>query len=816
MIIAPTTSRLGAGPTIQIRGRSSLSLDNSPLLYVDGVRVSNATAVGATSVSGGGSSFGGQNSNVAGRLNDINPEDIESIEVIKGPAAATIYGTEAANGVIQIITKKGAPGRTDFNVSVETGSLYFRDAEGRMPTNYVKDHVGHHRARGTAFSQEEDRGTPLFKTGQTRQYTASLSGGRDSDALLRLEPVRERLRHRAEQLAPPVRPAREPQRRADLEARFRRRASTTSTCPRTSAPTTVCRRCSGATVGHGLLFRPHAGSIRISRRRFRRQLYDNAQGVSRFTGSGTINHRPIDWFTQHVIVGVDYTGDDSSAIEQFARRTSPCCSAPSSAGGRIGQTLRHNTIITADYAGTARAPPNVVPLLRDLGRRTVLPHGAQHQLPRRVRASPAPASRRCRRTANKAGCDADADDQHDDRRVRPGAVRAARSAVPHGGPPRRQQQRVRRRLQVGDVSEGQPRWVVNEEPFWRVDKRDQHAASCAQRTASRAVSRTRSRRCARSFPSQGPGGSNAVTPNSIGNPDLKPERGKEIELGFETELFNRLSLDFTYFSKQTDDEILNQPIAPSSGFTGNQFVNLGRVDNHGIELQATLQALTANNVSLGHRRQRRDEPGRDQGSRRPSASVVASAGQTTSSATRSAASSRSRVVSADRDPTTGLATNVLCDGRGWQARRGVRDGAVRVHRNADAEDDGSGHQHGLDHEQSAAVRDWSTSSAATAVRTRTSRFAARGSSAHRSAARTTTRSSTRRSTSPRRSGTAAAHRHRRPVLPGRRRSRSSARVSATYTFPNKWLLGRRLARLAHARRPRAAHVDRSTRAPIPK
>ena len=87
-------------------------------------------------------------------------------------------------------------------------------------------------------------------------------------------------------------------------------------------------------------------------------------------------------------------------------------------------------------------------------------------------------------------------------------------------------------------------------------------------------------------PVPGPAGSNAVTPNSFGNPDLKPERGKEIELGFESELFNRLSLDFTYFSKQTDDEILSQPLAPSSGFPGNRFVNIGRVDNHGIELQA--------------------------------------------------------------------------------------------------------------------------------------------------------------------------------------------------------------------------------------
>jgi TonB-dependent starch-binding outer membrane protein SusC len=87
VIIAPSTGRLGAGPSIQIRGRSSIGLDNSPLLYVDGVRVNNALAAGPVGVSG---RLGGQASNVAGRLNDISPEDIESIEIIKGPAAATI------------------------------------------------------------------------------------------------------------------------------------------------------------------------------------------------------------------------------------------------------------------------------------------------------------------------------------------------------------------------------------------------------------------------------------------------------------------------------------------------------------------------------------------------------------------------------------------------------------------------------------------------------------------------------------------------------------------------------------------------------
>ncbi|HET7620910.1 MAG TPA: TonB-dependent receptor plug domain-containing protein, partial [Gemmatimonadaceae bacterium] len=126
VVVVPNSGRLGAGPNIQIRGRSSLSLDNSPLIYIDGVRVNNAVGTGP-----GQNGYGSQNADVGGRLDDISPQDIESIEIIKGPAAATIYGTEAANGVIQIITKKGQTGAPRVSAQVQTGALYFRDPEGR-------------------------------------------------------------------------------------------------------------------------------------------------------------------------------------------------------------------------------------------------------------------------------------------------------------------------------------------------------------------------------------------------------------------------------------------------------------------------------------------------------------------------------------------------------------------------------------------------------------------------------------------------------------------------------------------------------------
>ena len=122
--VAASSGQAGMGSRIRIRGSSSISLSNQPLLYVDGIRVES----GSPSVR---FYTGGQEPS---RLNDFNPEDIESIEIIKGPAAATLYGTEAANGVIRITTKQGRGGETRWNVWAETGLVQEKNT---YPLNYA-------------------------------------------------------------------------------------------------------------------------------------------------------------------------------------------------------------------------------------------------------------------------------------------------------------------------------------------------------------------------------------------------------------------------------------------------------------------------------------------------------------------------------------------------------------------------------------------------------------------------------------------------------------------------------------------------------
>lgn len=108
--LATSAGTVGASQRIRIRGANSLSLSNEPLLYVDGVLISNDK---------GGFSLGGQDYS---RLNDINSEEIENIEILKGPAASAIYGSAAANGVILLTTKKGRAGTTRWAAYVEGGS----------------------------------------------------------------------------------------------------------------------------------------------------------------------------------------------------------------------------------------------------------------------------------------------------------------------------------------------------------------------------------------------------------------------------------------------------------------------------------------------------------------------------------------------------------------------------------------------------------------------------------------------------------------------------------------------------------------------
>ena len=121
-----TGGQIGEGSIIRIRGVSSFSLGSQPLIYIDGIRMDNSTNLGPSLPNTGSGQSG------ASALNDINPNDIASIEIIKGPAAATLYGTEASAGVIQIITKRGETGAPHFEAQVSQGSNFLLNPRGMI------------------------------------------------------------------------------------------------------------------------------------------------------------------------------------------------------------------------------------------------------------------------------------------------------------------------------------------------------------------------------------------------------------------------------------------------------------------------------------------------------------------------------------------------------------------------------------------------------------------------------------------------------------------------------------------------------------
>lgn len=108
----------GASSSIIIRGGTSLERDNQPLFVIDGMPMDNSTGFGDLSAVNGGTNLSTTNGN---RAMDINPEDIESISVLKGPTAAALYGIRAAAGAVVITTKKGKEGVVSIGVNSRTG-----------------------------------------------------------------------------------------------------------------------------------------------------------------------------------------------------------------------------------------------------------------------------------------------------------------------------------------------------------------------------------------------------------------------------------------------------------------------------------------------------------------------------------------------------------------------------------------------------------------------------------------------------------------------------------------------------------------------
>ena len=115
--ILNSSGMAGMNSIIKLRGVGSITGNNSPLIMVYGVRLTQLNTWSNDGSNSSGGTYDGRGGQVVGTLNLINPADIDRVEILKGASAATLYGSDAANGVIQIFTKSGAglaPGVTKF------------------------------------------------------------------------------------------------------------------------------------------------------------------------------------------------------------------------------------------------------------------------------------------------------------------------------------------------------------------------------------------------------------------------------------------------------------------------------------------------------------------------------------------------------------------------------------------------------------------------------------------------------------------------------------------------------------------------------
>src|SRR5688500_12672111 len=184
--VISTSGVPGSSSSITIRGVSSISSSNQPLMIIDGLPMDNKTlntGVLASDAPGSAQAFSNRGVDFTNRAADINPEDIETLVVLKGPEAAALYGIDAANGAIVITTKRGRPGgQFDYSNSFRSEKTGARPKLQRVygattltgATIGSFSYFGSPYPAGTVFYDNIDG---FFQTALTQKHNLAFSGG---------------------------------------------------------------------------------------------------------------------------------------------------------------------------------------------------------------------------------------------------------------------------------------------------------------------------------------------------------------------------------------------------------------------------------------------------------------------------------------------------------------------------------------------------------------------------------------------------------------------------------------------------------------
>jgi len=587
---------IGQGKRIQLRGNTSVSMDNTPIIYIDGVRIMS----GAFPQTAGRDYRAGRGANVTvSPLDAINPDDIERIEIIKGSAATTLYGTEAAAGVIQVFTKRGSTGAPVWTVEMQQGTGWTpvfgnpcRNVDPGMPagaacpdnpaSNYMfmepflRDgwfglgggDWGETQALGQANDYYAGReGSAMW----TQLYSASVRGGGEDlqyfasalhDNQLGTMP-NDQLEKWAVRGNFTFTPA------ANLQLQWN-----TGYTNQWQQNTASGNNAQGISLNTFRRERNYFGSSAFED--IANVLgFDIQQRIERFTTGGTVTYSPLANLTNRLTIGYDFSQQENRNLRPFGFRQRP-------KGALLNNTWQKR-LLTFDYVSSYSA--DVTDALR-----TTFSWGGQavgdevreieawgEDYPGAAEPTVSSASLRIaeedrQRVWNAGFFFQNVLDISNKYFVTTGVRVDGNSAFGEGFG-----------LQV--YPKASLSWVISDEGFFpeslgQVKLRTAYGQSGRAPGAFDAV---------RTWSPVGWGGIPAFVPQNVGNADLGPEVTREFEVGFDASVMNdRVNLTYTYFNQFTTDALMRVTQTPSGGFGGSQLENVGEISNTGHEVGLNL------------------------------------------------------------------------------------------------------------------------------------------------------------------------------------------------------------------------------------
>ncbi|MFL5599048.1 MAG: SusC/RagA family TonB-linked outer membrane protein [Gemmatimonadaceae bacterium] len=587
--VAQAGGTIGAASRIRIRGSNSLSLTNEPLIVVDGIRfnnnIGNSGTTGSTTIGVGGQ--------VPSRFNDINPEDVETFEVLKGPAAAAQYGTAAANGVIQITTKRGRSGKPQWRVFGETGSI--KDISD-YPANYAQVGTTTAGNRTTACTLDnQTRGlctpnpdslvffNPLvahspFLGGNRRGYGASVNGGNDQVTYYVAG------NYDRQQGVFVTSTGNRASGRANVSMQLRDnwnlQVGTSYLADHLRLPQNDNNTL--GIISAGLLGTAFDGPGKgYLNGIFPDMVYniDTRQDTQRFENTLNSSYQPLSWLTATAVAGLDY-------LNRYDNEVVPPNRVAFGSLPDGQRTSNPYQIYNYSANGTLSAAFTPLPGLKSTTKvsslfNKELVRGTQAFGAKLVAGTESLAGATSRFAVNETNTDnktisalAREDLAWQDRIFFSAAIRNDKNSA------------FGQNFGSINYPSFTLSWVVNEESFF--PKNDFFNSLRLRAANGKSGQKPNFRDAITFFNSQTVtvAGTDVagITVGGTGNPDLRPERSKETELGFDAGFFrDRIGVEVTHYNKKTDDLLIAVPLPPSLGLTATQFKNLGTVSNKGWE-----------------------------------------------------------------------------------------------------------------------------------------------------------------------------------------------------------------------------------------